>query len=292
LPAALERGISHPIRDYSREKPVGDELFAAYARVYSYDRTPIAGRIESTDDSGQNWRRETISIPAAYGNERVLVQVLLPKRGKPPYQAILHLSGSSMYDLRSSIETASQEGGFLVQEGRAVILPVVRGAYERSAPEFRSDTPRTSAAFRDHVIDMYKDVARTVDYLETRGDIAMDKLGYVGWSRGAALAPIVLALERRIRTAVLCIPGFYTEQFAPEIDVINFAPRVTVPVLVLNGKYDFAFPAQLQEPFFNALGTPPADKRRIVYPTGHNLPPIETIKETLTWLDKYLGPVD
>jgi len=140
---------------------------------------------------------------------------------------------------------------------------------------------------------MYKDIARTVDYLQTRREIAMDKLAYVGWSRSAALAPIVLSLERRIRTAVLCIPGFYAERFQPEIDVVNFAPRVKIPVLVLNGKYDFAFPeARLQEPFFNALGTAPADKRRIVYPTGHNLPPIETIKETLAWLDKYLGPVD
>ena len=62
---------------------------------------------------------------------------------------------------------------------------------------------------------------------------------------------------------------------------------------MLNGKYDFNFPERSsQEPFFDALGTPPADKRRVVYPTGHNLPRNEMITETLEWLDKYLGVVD
>jgi hypothetical protein len=29
----------------------------------------------------------------------------------------------------------------------------------------------------------------------------------------------------------------------------------------------------------------------IVYPSGHLVPRVEFMKETLTWLDKYLGPV-
>ena len=62
---------------------------------------------------------------------------------------------------------------------------------------------------------------------------------------------------------------------------------------LLNGKYDFNFPEKSsQEPFFDALGTPPADKRRVVYPTGHNLPRNEMIKETLEWLTGTLGVVD
>jgi hypothetical protein len=32
-------------------------------------------------------------------------------------------------------------------------------------------------------------------------------------------------------------------------------------------------------------------KRRVVYDTGHDIPSIEMIKETLDWLDRYLGPV-
>ena len=65
-----------------------------------------------------------------------------------------------------------------------------------------------------------------------------------------------------------------------------------VPVLMLNGRYDFFFPlATSQQPFFGFLGTPPEHKRMFVYEDGHSVPRTELIKETLSWLDVYLGPV-
>jgi hypothetical protein len=60
---------------------------------------------------------------------------------------------------------------------------------------------------------------------------------------------------------------------------------------MLNGRYDFFYPVECcQESMFRFLGAPPEHKRRVVYETGHNVPRPEYIKETLNWLDKYLGP--
>jgi hypothetical protein len=42
---------------------------------------------------------------------------------------------------------------------------------------------------------------------------------------------------------------------------------------------------------FRLLGTPKEQKRRVVYDTGHDTPRTAVVKETLDWLDKYLGPV-
>jgi hypothetical protein len=42
---------------------------------------------------------------------------------------------------------------------------------------------------------------------------------------------------------------------------------------------------------FELLGTPAAHKRLVVYDTDHFVPRNELIKETLAWLDRYLGPV-
>ena len=42
---------------------------------------------------------------------------------------------------------------------------------------------------------------------------------------------------------------------------------------------------------FASEGTPAEHKRRVVYDTGHDIPRTEMIKETLNWLDRYLGPV-
>jgi hypothetical protein len=45
--------------------------------------------------------------------------------------------------------------------------------------------------------------------------------------------------------------------YAPEVDPINFAPRVKTPLLMLNGRDDFTFPIETsQEPLFRLLGTP------------------------------------
>ena len=65
-----------------------------------------------------------------------------------------------------------------------------------------------------------------------------------------------------------------------------------MPVLMLNGKYDFFFPYEnSQLPFYNMLGTPEEHKRMMVYELGHSVPRTELVKETLAWLDKYLGSV-
>ena len=73
---------------------------------------------------------------------------------------------------------------------------------------------------------------------------------------------------------------------------INFAPRVKVPVLMLNGRFAFFFPEEgSQIPMYRLLGTPDAQKRRVVYDTGHNIPRPDLIRESLDWPDTHLGPV-
>ena len=80
---------------------------------------------------------------------------------------------------------------------------------------------------------------------------------------------------------------------SPEIDGLNFAPRVRAPVLMLNGRYDFGFrPKPYQKPLFRLLGTPESDKQHIQFDTGHVPPVQELMREVLNWLDRYLGPVD
>jgi len=141
------------------------------------------------------------------------------------------------------------------------------------------------------VIIFAKDIGRTIDYLATRPEIDNNRIGFFGISRGASLAPSMLIREPRIKAAALWIPGLYLEKMAPEVDQINFAPHVKIPVLQLSGRYDYNFPDETSSlPFFNALGTPADRKRRIVYDTGHNLPVNESIRETLDFFDKYLGP--
>ena len=73
---------------------------------------------------------------------------------------------------------------------------------------------------------------------------------------------------------------------------MNFAPHVHVPVLMVNGRYDFASPFETsQVPLFRLLGTPERDKKHVVFDSGHVPPWPDVVRETLDWLDRYLGPV-
>jgi hypothetical protein len=61
---------------------------------------------------------------------------------------------------------------------------------------------------------------------------------------------------------------------------------------MLNGKYDMNFPLDTAiKPMFDLLGTPKEHKKLIVYDADHFVPQDEFVKETLAWLDRYLGPV-
>jgi hypothetical protein len=61
---------------------------------------------------------------------------------------------------------------------------------------------------------------------------------------------------------------------------------------MLNGEYDMTFPLGIAvRPLYNMLGTDPSAKELKVYPTDHFIPQDEVIKESLDWLDTYLGPV-
>ena len=76
----------------------------------------------------------------------------------------------------------------------------------------------------------------------------------------------------------------------PESDPFNYATRVKVPTLMLNGKYDTLFvPETSQKPLFDLLGA--KDKLRMLHDTDHIPTSTFYIRETLAWLDRYLGPV-
>jgi hypothetical protein len=65
-----------------------------------------------------------------------------------------------------------------------------------------------------------------------------------------------------IKVVVLDIGGLYFQRALPEADQINFLPRVTAPVLMLNGRYDYGYPVKTSQlVMFRLLGTPKENKR-------------------------------
>ncbi|MGQ0733636.1 MAG: bifunctional serine/threonine-protein kinase/formylglycine-generating enzyme family protein [Acidobacteriota bacterium] len=274
-------------RDFRKETPVADHVFAVYRTLFQYDRTDLAARVEHTDDLNSEWRVERVSFNAAYGGERVPALLYVPKNARPPFQTIVFFPGSGVLSQRSSAQIDVRRFDWIMRSGRALVHPIYKSTFERG-DDVTTDYPNETNTYREHVIAWAKDVRRTVDYLEARTDIDRSRIAFVGNSWGAAMAPVYLAMEPRVKVAVLIVGGFYVQRAAPEVEAINFAPRVRIPVLMLNGRFDFFLPEDTtQIPMFQLLGAPGADKRRVVYDTGHNIPRPELIRESLDWLDKY-----
>jgi dienelactone hydrolase/predicted Ser/Thr protein kinase len=289
---------SDPVRDYTGEEPVPDEVFAAYCELYRHDQTALNAQVEFEDDEPPYWRVEKISFDAAYGNERMFAYLFLPRGTQPPYQVAVLFPGAYAMQMRSS-ENGRRINSFsfvdfVIRSGRAVLCPAFQSTYERDDGYSLYNPSTTPSDHRAHMLMWWKDLSRSVDYLQTRNDIAHDKIAYFGSSWGGWLSPQYLGQDKRFKVAVLRLCGLPTFQMASPFDPINFVPRIKIPVLMLNGKYDYLFPHETsQKPFFEALGTPTEDKRLVVYETAHSMHGFrnEMIKETLDWLDRYLGPV-
>lgn len=289
--AAADRAIEPYFRDYRAERPASDEIFRFYRRLYTYDRGPLHTIVERRDSSA-TWIREKVSFDAAYGGERVMAYIFLPPQGHPPYQTVVFFPGSTTLRVRSS-DSLLHVGmiDYLVEAGRAVVYPVLKGTYERDDGTRFSD-PDESNRYKEHVVQWLQDVSRTLDYLSTRTDVDTAKFGYFGFSWGGRLGGVVLSIEPRFRAGVLTVAGFSFRRPQLEVDDINYMPRVHVPVLMINGRYDNTFPLETAaRPMYDLLGTPPNRKRLVIVSGVHYVPRNVLIRETLDWFDLHLGPV-
>ncbi len=289
--ATVDRAIEPYFRNYRAERPVSDETFRFYRRLFAYDHLPLHAVVERRDSSSA-WIREKVSFDAAYGGDRVTAYVFLPPRGHPPYQTVLFFPGSSTLRVRSSDSLIHVPVfNFLVEGGRAVAYPVLKGTYERDDGTRFSD-PDQSNRYKEHVVEWLQDVSRTLDYLSTRADIDSARFAYLGYSWGGRFGGVVLSIEPRFRAAVLTVAGFSFIRPQPEADDINYVPRVHVPVLMMNGRYDNTFPLETAaRPMYDLLGTPPDRKRLVIAGGVHYVPRNILIRETLDWFDRQLGSV-
>ena len=281
-----------------KSTPVSDAIFDVYKEQFSYDRMPLNARIESKNDSPDGWVQEKITFDAAYGRERIIAYLFLPTNAKPPYQTLIYYPTGMAFGTPSSKNIEHYHEfpmflSFVIKNGRAVLFPVYYETFDRA------DFPFFDKAFSDqldnrfyteHMIKTVKDFKRCLDYLETRVDIDNSKIAYYGMSRGAVLGGFFPAVEKRIKVSVLLAAGG-DSRGRPEVNLVNYLPRVKIPTLIMNGKYDIYMTNEALDVFYDLLGTRSGDKSKMYTISGHTPTRASVVRETLGWLDRYLGPV-
>ena len=277
-------------RDFFAQKPLTDREFELVKVQYDYDKKrPLKAKLVREEETTL-WVHERVEMDAAYGMERLTVHLFIPKEARPPYQSVIHWPGAGARQARTIASPFGEGLAFLVQSGRVLVWPIYKGTYER-----RPQPSDAAASPWELWIQQANDLRRAIDYLQTRKDLDAGAIGYYGVSWGAAGALLAVALEDRIKAAVLIDGGLWFDPAPrPERDPVHYIARIKIPVLMLNGEYDNIFPPEeSQKPLFQLLGTDPSRKDRKVFKSSHVATPMaERIQETVSWFDRYLGPVN
>jgi len=273
-------------KNFSADSIVSDEVFEAYRINFDYDPMPLNATVSELE-SDRLMTHELVEVEAAYPALRLPIHVYLPENASPPYQVVVYWPGSIVQELKR-YEDFTFQFDFLLKSGRAVAFPIYYSSFGRQFNRPVNALVGT-AADRDKNIRSIQDLRRAVDYLETRPDIDTGKIAFFGNSWGAYFGVIGLAVDDRFSTTILYTLPLSRKRL-PDVDAVSYLSRLTIPTVVIGGEFDPVAPLEsVVRPAFDAIGTPDNDKRLVTAPGGHSVPYDLLVRESLAWLDQYLG---
>jgi formylglycine-generating enzyme required for sulfatase activity len=288
--------LAYQVARYDRA-PVSNDAFEAMRFQFPASQAPQHTTVQTVKESDL-WIAEEVRLSFA-DNQTLILYVVRPKTHKDPLQVVVYgPPGDSLIPNQTNRDALKQVRppvDTVVDSGRALVIPIWAGTYETANTMVARDLVEKTERNRLGALAWYPQIRSVLDYLATRPDLDLQRVGYMGVSLGAAyIGPEVIALEGRIRTAILISGGLpQAEGVHPMGDAVNYAPHIKVPVLMIGGRYDHIFLyEQSQKRMFALLGTPPDQKKQMVFESGHFAFPSNSVAmEIGNWLDKYLGPV-
>jgi pimeloyl-ACP methyl ester carboxylesterase len=294
----LRKPVAFTTFDYAAFEPVGDAAYSVLAQQLEYRSVPFTPRVEEVSSTNPAWTRQRVELPTGYDTGTFAVQLFLPTGHAPPYQVVFYMPDGGA--LSAPVTTHGFEpswGGipldFLLKSGRALAVVAFDNTFERQWPAERRQSMTPDEQARTRLRHWRHEMGRTIDYLAMREDIAARKLGWFGVSYGAHFMVPLLAVEKRIGVAVLYGGGIAPSRYLPmptSEQPFNYFPRVTQPVLMLNGRWDILFPLPSQQRMLELLGASEDSKKHVLFEAGHgNMPRFQVEHATLDWFDQYLG---
>lgn len=278
--------------------PIGEEAFKLLVSMYDYSADiPLESRVVELKEEGDTFRRKIVFR----GARGYLVPGYLEvKKDTPaPYPCVLLMHGWS-----GSRESWWKDGGYLtggearkalLDRGYAVFALDAQAHGDRIAENDYAvvndynepDTPLRKNYFtlRDILTQTILDYRRGIDYLATRGDIDMARIGIVGYSMGGFHAVTLTAVEPRIKAAVGCVvPVSWRED--PILDPANYMRGLGErPFIMLQGKEDGLCDEEHAKALFSLIDSD--HTKLVLYDSGHKLPP-EWVDEAIPWLAERL----
>jgi dienelactone hydrolase len=161
-------------------------------KAFAYDRsTGIDLKIVSTEPYGDmTFHRITYNSPKG----GVVLGLLAVPSGKGPFAGII-----AQHGLPGVADVMRPEMQTLARAGAVVIA--IDAPFNRRSGQPITFTPQDSA----DQVQLMTDLQRAVDILQARTDVDSKRIGYFGYSYGAAMGALLAGIERRISTFVLAV---------------------------------------------------------------------------------------
>jgi eukaryotic-like serine/threonine-protein kinase len=230
--------------DYATLQPVGDAAYALLAEQLGYRPTRMIPRVERIDSSNPAWTTERVILPTGYDSTAFAVRLFLPTGRRSPTGVIFYLPHSGEFSAPVTTSAWNPTAGgipldFLVKAGWTLAVVAFDGAFERQWSAGRQQSMSPVERTRLQQRHWREELGRAIDYLASRRDVDSRRLGWIGISEGADTMLPLLAVEKRIGAAVLYSGGSgLRSDLPPSEQPYNYVPRVTQPVLMLNGRWD------------------------------------------------------
>ena len=271
------------------------EAFSILAEIFEYDRgIPFDSRTVETKEI-DGYLREKIVFSGIH-DCRIPGYLSIPKSASPPYPVIIAVHG-----LTGSKDTWWEDddytyGGILtkslLKEGYAILT--LDAPYHGERKAFNDFEPPSEITwirnwyhkFRDFTIQAIIEHRRAIDYLETRSEFDVSKIGVIGYSMGSTIAFDLTGLDSRVKTTVVCVLPILSWP-STLVGPYNFANKINGrPILMLMGTEDSNnYTTENAKLLLELINS--SDKDIIFYEGGHRLP-VEYIEKTVDWFKENL----
>lgn len=293
--------------------PASPDAFAAILQFYQYDSTiPLDAKIVQESMYPEKKTREKI-VFTGVNDKRVPGYLELPKSGEAPYPCILLIHGltsskDEWWDMDQPAHNAELTQR-LLKSGFAVAALDAEYHGERAKdndyelPDQMIFVHGWFNRSRDMTLHSVLDYRRFLDYLATRSEIDITRIGVIGYSMGGGMTFLLAAVDERVKTAVACVPVPNSKTifemvgipFTPETLLAsrlsatspnNFAHAIgSRPFLMMMGKQDTFYTEEEGNQLYQLIPGP--TKELVFFDSGHILP-AEWVPKATSWFQSYL----
>ena len=275
-------------RNFDDLDDVSDEVFEVYKSQFNYNK-PLNSKTTNIENFQDGYSAQKFEMETTYqSDENLYGYIIYSNKFKNKYDpVIVYPNAGSIFSNNDEWlpESLLNQFKYLIDEGYAIIHPIYHNTFNREKT-IRTFWASDSEDYKNTIIKIGQDYKRSLDYIESRNDFNFDNMSYFGYSWGSTTSNYLLAIDDRIKAAVICVGGLMLQKSKKEVEAHYYVRRIKTPILHIIGKEDGIFGYEENyKPWKKLIGTPKNKLKLIELDNvGHGLPWDTIIKHQSNWI--------